>query len=111
MDTEKTVNGAGESSPAPDGSALRIDDFAKAIIEGCGGLNDYERHEIVVWPYSDRIAAAVWTMRCLANPACEGSDVALAAILARREAMKQNTEISGGTPSDEKETSTKEQKR
>ena len=23
MDTEKTVNGAGESSPAPDGSALR----------------------------------------------------------------------------------------
>ncbi len=90
MDTEKTANGAGESSPAPDGSALRIDDFATAIIEGCGGLNDYQRYELVVWPYSDRIAAAVWTMRCLANPPCEGSDVALAAILARRETMKQN---------------------
>lgn len=89
-DTEKTNIGAAESSPAHDGAALRIDGFATAIIEGVGGLNDYERHELVVWPYSDRIASAVWTMRCLANPACEGSEVALAAILARREAMKQN---------------------
>lgn len=95
MDTEKKNIGAAESSPAPDGSALRIDGFATAIIEGVGGLNDYERHELVVWPYSDRIASAVWTMRCLANPACEGSEVALAAILARREAMKQNASGEG----------------
>jgi hypothetical protein len=94
MSSEKPIVGAGESSPAPGGSALRIDDFATEIIEGGGGLNDYERHELVVWPYSDRIAASVWTMRCLANPACEGSDVALAAILARREAMKQNKALS-----------------
>jgi hypothetical protein len=71
-------------------AGLRIDDFATAIIEGVGGLNDYERHELVIWPYSDRIAAAVWTMRCLSNPNCEGSDVALAAIIEQRETMKQN---------------------
>jgi hypothetical protein len=73
------------------GSALRIDDFATAIIEGAGGLNDYERHELVVWPYSKQLAASVWTMRCLANPDCEGSDVALAAIMARRNTAGQGT--------------------
>jgi hypothetical protein len=41
-----------------------------------------------VWPYSDRVAASVWTMRCLANPHCEGSNAALAAILERREKAK-----------------------
>jgi len=66
----------------------RIDDFAKQIIEGSGGMNAYEAHEFVSWPYSDRIAASVWTMRCLSNPRCEGSDVAIAAILARREQLK-----------------------
>jgi hypothetical protein len=66
---------------------MNIDDFATEIIEGAGGLNDFQRHELVIFPYSDRIAASVWTMRCLANPACKGSEVALAAILKRREAM------------------------
>jgi len=68
-------------------SALSIDDFALQIIEGPGGLNSYQEHEIVSWPYSDRVAAAVWTIGCLGNPHCEGSDVAIAAILERR---KQN---------------------
>jgi len=67
-----------------DPDRFRIDDFAMEIIEGCGGLNDYERHELVVHQYSDRVAAAVWTMRCLANPYCDGSDVALEAIIQRR---------------------------
>ena len=63
---------------------MRIDEFATAIIEGDGGLNEYARREWVSWPYSDRIAASVWTMRCLANPDCKNSDVALAAILRKR---------------------------
>jgi hypothetical protein len=90
------------SSEKPNGSALRIDDFATAIIEGCGGLNDYERYELVVWPYSDRIAASVWTMQCLANPACEGSDSVLAAILSRREAVEHSAARSARRRTDAK---------
>ncbi len=68
---------------------LSVDDFAKRIIEGPRGLNVYEDSEVVRWPYSDRVAASVWTMRCLANPACKGSDVAIKAILARRKELQQ----------------------
>ena len=46
---------------------MNIEEFAAKIIEGSGGLNDYEKYELVVWPQSDRIAAAIWTIRCLAN--------------------------------------------
>lgn len=70
---------------------MGIDDFAQQIIEGPAGLNSYQEHELVSWPYSDRVAASVWTMRCLANPDCENSDVALAAILARREKLKHKS--------------------
>ena len=60
------------------------------------GLNSYQAHELVSWPYSNRVAASVWTIRCLGNPDCEGSDVAVAAILARREQLqrqKSNEEL------------------
>ena len=60
--------------------------FARQIIEGPGGMNDYEEREVVVWPTSERVAAAMWTLRCLANPACEGSAEALDAIIKQREA-------------------------
>jgi hypothetical protein len=58
--------------------------FAKHIIEGVGGMNDCERHELAVFPLGDRVAAVEWTLRCLANPECEGSAEAFAAIAEKR---------------------------
>ena len=65
---------------------LTASSFAKQIIEGSGGMNNYEDREVVVWHTSERVAAAMWTLRCLANPACEGSAEALDAIVKQREA-------------------------
>lgn len=59
-------------------------EFARSIIEGPGGMNAYEDREVVAFSESDRVRAAFWTMRCLANPECEGSQEAIEAILARR---------------------------
>lgn len=59
-------------------------EFAKSIIEGPGGMTDFEMHEIVIWHDPERVAAAIWTMRCLANPQCKGSAEALAAIIEAR---------------------------
>jgi hypothetical protein len=62
--------------------------WALRIIEGVGGMNDYDRYEVVVWNVPERIAAAEWVIRCLANPQCEGSEEVLQAIMAQREANK-----------------------
>lgn len=68
-------------------STARI--FAESIILGPGGMDAFEHHEVAVWHTgSDRVAAAMWTLRCLANPDCEGSEAALAAILSQREQLK-----------------------
>lgn len=67
-------------------------DFAREIIEGTGGMNDYEEYEKVVWHESDRVAASAWTLRCLANPNCKGSQEVLDLILATRaEAEAEST--------------------
>jgi hypothetical protein len=63
---------------------MKIDEFATKIIEGPVGMNVFQAREVVSFPYSDRVAAAVWTMRCLANPRCEGSEEAILAILEKR---------------------------
>jgi hypothetical protein len=62
--------------------------WCKSVIEGSAGMNDYEEHELVVWHDSERVAAAKWVVRCLANPRCEGSAEVLEAILRRRETVK-----------------------
>lgn len=67
-----------------DKSPLKCSAFARAIIEGPGGMNDFEAREVVAWKHPDRIAAAIWTMRCLANPECEGTQEAIDAILRAR---------------------------
>jgi len=58
--------------------------FARKVIEGTGGMDDFERYEIVSWKCSDRVAAAHWMLKCLANPDCEGSQEALDAIIKAR---------------------------
>ena len=66
---------------------MNIEEFAKSIIEGTGGMNCYEDHELVVWHRPDRVEAAIWAIRCLANPDCRGSQEAIDAILERRQRL------------------------
>jgi len=72
-----------ENGPATD-EAPTTGDWCHRIIEGVGGMNDYERYEIVAWNQPERIAAANWTLQCLANPDCEGSAGVLEAIMQKR---------------------------
>jgi hypothetical protein len=74
---------------------MKAMDFARSVIEGSGGMNDYEEHELVVWHVPDRVAAAHWTLKCLANPDCEGSEEAVQAILQEREKRRAEK---GGEP-------------
>jgi hypothetical protein len=69
-----------------------VADFAEAIVEGPGGMNDYERHELVVWAYPERVEAVIWAMKCLANPHCEGSSEMLEAIQERRTKLEGSGE-------------------
>lgn len=64
---------------------MDIAKWCRDIIEGPGGMNDYEKYEMAIWNDSERVAAAAWVLRCLANPECKGSQEVLAAILTRRE--------------------------
>ena len=79
-------------------SVFVVADWVKDIIEGPQGMNSFQRNEIVIWNEPERIAAANWVLRCLANPRCDDSDQMLHAILERRKnAMRsQNTKIRGG---------------
>jgi hypothetical protein len=63
---------------------LDITAWIRDIIEGSGGMNQFEDREMVIWHVPERIAAATWAIRCLATPRCKGSAEVLAAILERR---------------------------
>lgn len=61
-----------------------INAWMRDCIEGPAGMNDFEKYEWVVWNESERMAAARWILKCLANPKNEGSGSVLKAIIARR---------------------------
>ena len=63
---------------------MTIPEWINRIINGSGGMNDFELTEWVQWLDSDRYCAVSWALRCLANPACEGSEEVLDAILEHR---------------------------
>lgn len=65
-----------------------VSDWCQQIIEGVGGMNDYEQYEMVIWNQPERIAVADWVVRCLANPRCEGSEEVLQAIQERRSELE-----------------------
>lgn len=65
-----------------------IADWCHRIIEGSGGMNQYEDREMVIWHVPDRVAAVMWAIRCLANPWCEGSAEVLQAIRERRKEVQ-----------------------
>lgn len=63
--------------------------FARKIIEGPAGLDEFERKEVASFAGSDRVWASLWTLRCLANPECKGSAEALRAIMRRRRELRR----------------------
>lgn len=66
---------------------MTISEFAESIIKGTGGFASYAEHEVVPldgWHPDDWVRVVEWTLRCLANPDCEGSQEVLAAIIERR---------------------------
>ena len=80
----KSTDSSGVGVDAPVRPPQTVTEWAKDIIEGCGGMNDYEEHELVVWNESERVEAAIWAIRCLANPNCPGADVVLQEIIKKR---------------------------
>lgn len=71
---------------------MNIRQFSEKIINGPGGLHAYEYHEMSE-PVGDRdVAVAVWVIKCLSNPKCEGSEVAIQAILERRNKLATEQE-------------------
>lgn len=54
------------------------------IINGAGGLHDYEYYEMPVETIPHDEAVAVWVIRCLGNAKCAGSDDVLQAIIDHR---------------------------
>lgn len=59
-----------------------------AIIEGPGGMDAYERTNWADLLVPDRVGAAMWTIRCLANVDNLQSGRVLEAIMAERERRK-----------------------
>jgi hypothetical protein len=65
-----------------------IPNYCDRIINGVGGLHDFEDSEWAV-PVCDRdTAVAMWVVRCLANPSSENSDRVLSAIIQRRRQIR-----------------------
>lgn len=62
-----------------------ISAWLHAIIDGPGGLHDFEARECASPVAGRDEAVAAWVVRCLANPHCEGSRAVLDAIIQRRE--------------------------
>jgi hypothetical protein len=56
--------------------------WCNSIINGAGGLRAYNKHEHA--GMTTQLHAVEWTIRCLANPKCEGSQEVLDAILEER---------------------------
>lgn len=78
---KRLLSEAERGSQWPD---VDIEAWAQDIIAGPAGMNTYEEREHAVFPKGDRIAAAEWTIRCLANPRNPESGLVLAAIFAQR---------------------------
>ena len=59
-------------------------EFSESIINGVGGLKDFEHYEMAVSKYERDITVAMWVLKCLSNPDCKGAEEALQAIIERR---------------------------
>lgn len=70
-----------------------INDFITSwlvdAINGAGGLRSYQDHEYPVMAHPDDVTVAIWIVRCLGNPRCEGSQEVVDAIIKSREDQAQ----------------------
>ena len=57
---------------------------ADVLHDSGGSMDNYEEREFVAWGVPERGATAHWIIRCLANPACEGSRAVLDSIEQQR---------------------------
>lgn len=63
--------------------------FAEKIITGVGGMHDYEKYELATPNFDRDVTTAIWVLKCLANPKCEGSDYMLQLIQDRRQQLEE----------------------
>lgn len=63
-------------------------DIASWCAEVLENMQAWEEREIVVHHIPERNAVAHWIIRCLANPACEGSREVLESIERRRQRVQ-----------------------
>jgi hypothetical protein len=82
-----------------------IADWCREMIEGTGGMNDYEYYEAVDWGVSDRVAAAEWILRCLANPANQTGAIILEKILLARHLKEEEGKTESSKQSQDSEES------
>jgi hypothetical protein len=68
---------------------MKIQEWLDQIINGTTGLHSFEAHECAVMNVPRDEAVASWVIRCLANPASEGSADVLESIIRRREKVGQ----------------------
>ena len=63
---------------------IDIRTWVHEIIDGIGGLHDFENHEIATPNMPRDEAVAIWILKCLGNRKCEGSQKVLNEILKHR---------------------------
>jgi len=67
-----------------DAETLTLTTFCERIINGPTGLKSFEEHEVAQLHSDDRVAGAIWAVRCLTNPKLEDSGTVLQKIMAER---------------------------
>ena len=68
-----------------------IAEWIHEVIDGCGGLHDFERCEIAVPNIPRDEAVASFVIKALANPECNGSAGVLDAIMNRRAELEAHS--------------------
>lgn len=63
---------------------MDINKWISNIIEGTAGFKVCEEREIMIHHISRIHSVSAWTIRCLANPECEGSKEVLDSIIKQR---------------------------
>ena len=72
--------------------------WCREAIEGFAGYTTFCDREVYVPSDCPEVEGAYWVLKCLANPACEGSQRVLDEILARRARQGDPAFIHGATP-------------
>jgi hypothetical protein len=64
--------------------SVAVQAWVEQRVTGPGGFQAFEAHEMPLFTHERDVELATFVIRCLANPACEGSAEVLDAIATRR---------------------------